>query len=72
MNYVTWHFEKMEIYAYSRVCESFPQGATRYSVKNSGSHFILLIKDLTLEDGGTYKCSTDTDEISVNLLVFGE
>ena len=68
---ITWTFGEKELYRYDNGRESYPSGKTKYSVRRSGQHFILDIKDLTLEDGGTYKCSSPGFQNTSHLLVLG-
>ena len=69
---IVWNLNGKRIYVYSEDCVMNPAGEKKYFVTKSAHHFILHIKEISLEDGGTYTCSTDTDEKSANLLVFGE
>ena len=67
-----WDFEGKRLYYYFEGQTDYPLGKTKYLVKQSGPSFKLEIKDLTLEDGGRYQCSTITTTDYVNLLVLGK
>ena len=72
IHFITWYFEKEQIFYYYEGLRDFPKGKTKYSLIGYDEHFILEIKDLTLEDGGCYTCKTLSGEVTANLLVLGK
>ena len=69
---MAWYFEKEKIFDYFEGSRDFPKGEAKYSLIGYDEHFILEIKDLTLEDGGRYTCKTLSGEVTANLLVLGK
>ena len=71
-NSMSWYFEKINIYNYNKGCVEYPAEETKYYVKRKEQHFILEIRDITLQDAGTYKCSTLSEVKLTNLIIFGK
>ena len=69
---MNWLFNNEVIFHYFQGYTEYPLGKTKYSVNATGRHFNILIKDVTLDNGGTYTCSIISEVRSANLLVYGE
>ena len=72
LNVMAWYFGKEQLYYYHEGSEDHPAGQTKYSVKKLGQHFILNIKDLSLEDEGIYLCSSLASDATAHLLILGK
>jgi len=68
-NEMTWDFNNVFVYINSGGEEYYPQGTSKYSVKITGLNFTLTVKDLRLEDGGEYMCTSFTSEAASFLVV---
>ena len=51
---------------------TYMKSESKYIVSRQGEHFFLKILDVTLEDAGTYTCSSTIYEASATLLVLGK
>ena len=69
---LSWYFEERNIYNYNKGCVEYPVGESKYHVERNDQNFILHIKNVTLVDGGVYKCLTISEAKSTKLQVFGE
>ena len=69
---LAWFFEDKKVYQQFALSEDYPEGRTKYSVTKNGNHFTLNVKNITMEDGGEYNCSTLTSKATAYLLVLGK
>ena len=73
LHVMAWYFGEKRIYYDEEGSQDYPEGKTKYSVKElPGHHYILEIKDLTTNDGGTYSCLNQRSKAEATLLILGE
>jgi len=66
---MSWDFNNAFVYIMARGVESYPRGTSKYSVQTTGMNFTLTLRDLNLDDGGGYMCTSFTSEATVVLVV---